>query len=103
MLGASCLWLKQAEPVFWIWQKCLFLLGALLWPLALYPAAVRYFAWMTPFPAIIAAPAQWGLPGGGWGLAAALVHQAFWCVAVVYLTARVGNAVLRAIQDGRTA
>ena len=103
MLGASCLWVRQAEPVFWIWQKCMFLLGALLWPLALYPAAVRYLAWATPFPAIIAAPAQWGLPGQGWGLAAAAVHQVFWCVAIVFLTARVSAAVLRAIQEGETA
>ena len=64
MLGASCLWVKQAEPMFWIWQKSMFLFGGLLWPLALYPPAVQKLAWFTPFPAMLAAPAQWGLPGG---------------------------------------
>ncbi len=103
MLGASCLWVRHAEPVYWIWHKFLFLFGGLLWPLALYPAAVRHFAWVTPFPAMIATPAQWGLPGGGWWLAAAFLHQLFWVAAIVLITARVGNAMLRTIQGGESA
>ena len=103
MLGASCLWVRQAEPVFWIWQKSMFLFGGLLWPLALYPPAVRRLAWFTPFPAMLAAPAQWGLPGGGWGLAAAALHQMFWVWMILLAMARVNRALLRSIQGGETA
>jgi ABC-2 type transport system permease protein len=103
MAGASCLWVRQAEPVFWIWQKSLFLLGGLLWPLSIYPPAVRLLAWLSPFPAMMATPAQWGLPGGGWWLAAALLHQIFWAAAIVLAMAKVDRAVLRAIQEGETA
>ena len=103
MLGASCLWVRHADPIYWIWHKCLFLLGGLLWPLALYPAAVRHFAWATPFPAMIAAPAQWGLPGGEWWLAAALLHQLFWVAAILLVMAKAGNAMLRTVQGGENA
>jgi ABC-2 type transport system permease protein len=102
MLGASCLWLRHAEPAYWVWHKCLFLLGGLLWPLALYPAAVRHFAWITPFPAMAATPAQWGLPGGEWWLAAAFLHQLFWVAAILFMMAKTGNAVLLTIQRGET-
>ena len=101
MLGASCLWVKQAEPVFWIWQKSMFLFGGLLWPLSLYPPAVQKLAWLTPFPAMLAAPAQWGLPGGGWGLAANSLHQIFWAVMILLVMARVDRALLRSIQGAR--
>jgi ABC-2 type transport system permease protein len=37
MIGAASLWVKQADPLFWFFQKCIFLLGCLLCPLALYP------------------------------------------------------------------
>jgi ABC-2 type transport system permease protein len=103
MLGASCLWVKQAEPVFWIWQKSMFLFGGLLWPLSLYPPAVQKLAWLTPFPAMLAAPAQWGLPGGGWGLAANSLHQIFWAAMILLVVSRVDRALLRSIQRGETA
>jgi ABC-type uncharacterized transport system permease subunit len=103
MLGASCMWLRQAEPAFWIWQKSMFLLGGLLWPLALYPSAVRHLAWLTPFPALLAVSAQWSLPGGGWWLAAGVLHQVFWGAAIVFAMARVNRALMRAIQEGKGA
>lgn len=100
MAGASCLWVKQSEPVFWIWQKCLFVLGALLWPLALYPLALAGFAWLTPFPAVLAAPAQWAQAASAFGLAAATLHQIFWTGMFILAAARVNRAMLGALQKG---
>jgi ABC-2 type transport system permease protein len=103
MVGASCLWVRQSEPIFWIWQKSMFVLGGLLWPLSFYPPALRYFAWLTPFPAMIASPAQWGQTGEAWLLAAGCLDQIFWAVTMLFALSRVDRAVLRAIQRGESA
>jgi ABC-2 type transport system permease protein len=99
MIGVSCLWMKQSEPTFWIWQKALFFFGALLWPFALYPPLLRQIAWLTPFPAILAAPAQWTLNIGDLPLLKGFAHQVFWTVVFVALVAAVNRAVLRRLQD----
>lgn len=100
MVGASCLWTQHSEPVFWVWQKSLFVLGALLWPLALYPAAVARFAWLTPFPAVLVVPAQWAQATSAFGLAAAALHQIFWTIALLLAAARMNRAVLGVLQKG---
>jgi ABC-2 type transport system permease protein len=99
IIGASCLWLKQAEPMFWIWQKSLFLFGALLWPLALYPDLLRRFAWLTPFPAILATPGGWMLSRGVPDWAFEVMHQMFWLALLVTSVSWLNRVLLRRIQD----
>ena len=99
-LGRPACGSKQAEPVFWIWQKSLFVLGALLWPLTLYPLALARLVWLTPFPAVLAAPAQWAQSTSALGLAAATLHQIVWAAAFIFAAARINRAVLRALQQG---
>lgn len=98
ILGTTCLWLTQAEPAFWVWQKCLFLFGALLWPLLLYPDIFNFIAWVTPFPAILAAPAQWALDTGVILLIGGYVHQVFWSLVLLALAAWVNRAMLHSLQ-----
>ena len=100
MLGASCLWFRQAEPLFWIWQKSLFLLGAMLWPLALYPVILSRLVWLTPFPAVLATPAQWGQATGATTLAATFLHQILWVGLFILAASRVDRAMLASIQKG---
>ena len=77
-IGLLAFWLQDVAPVYWVWQKLMFVLGGLLLPLDLYPALVQRAAACTPFPSLLAAPASFMLgvplvsPGA---LAAALV---FW-------------------------
>ncbi|WNV05957.1 hypothetical protein RP726_05955 [Candidatus Methylospira mobilis] len=100
MLGASCLWLTQAEPAFWIWQKCLFLLGALLWPLALYPGLMSRLVWLTPFPSMLAVLGAWIVSNDGATHMAGFFHQIFWVIVCVALVAATNRAMLRRIQAG---
>lgn len=57
-IGLLDVWGQFARPVYWIWQKSLFVLGGLMLPLSLYPSALRDAALCTPFPAMVALPAQ---------------------------------------------
>lgn len=100
MIGASSFWIKDAGPVFWIWQKSLFLLGGLLWPLALYPPLLGRLVWLTPFPAVLAAPAQWGQPVGAAALAGACLHQALWGVLFLLAAAWVDRTLMNAMRKG---
>jgi ABC-2 type transport system permease protein len=62
-IGLLAFWLEDVSPVFWIWQKLLFVLGGLMMPLALYPAWMQRVAGLTPFPVILAWPASFMLEG----------------------------------------
>lgn len=61
VLGLTAFWLGDISPVFWIWQKLMFVLGGLLLPLPFYPDLVVRVAKLTPFPAILAGPASFVL------------------------------------------
>jgi ABC-2 type transport system permease protein len=100
IIGASSLWFRQAEPVFWIWQKSLFLFGALLWPLALYPNLLKLLVWFTPFPAILATPGGWMLSSGVQNWVFGVMHQMFWLVLLIVSVAWINSAILRRIQNG---
>ncbi len=98
IVGASSLWLKQAEPLFWIWQKCLFLLGALLWPLVLYPDLLRHLIWLTPFPAVLATPASFLLARENSDLLLTVIHQLVWLLIGLCGVAVLNRALLSRIQ-----
>ena len=60
-IGLLAFWLQDVAPVYWVWQKLMFVLGGLLLPLELYPAFVQRAAAFTPFPSLLAAPASFML------------------------------------------
>lgn len=98
MLGVACLWIVQADPAYWVWNKFLFFFGALLWPLTLYPPFLCVVAWISPFPSIFAAPAQWMLNTSAPALLGGAAHQMIWLVFSVMLVMAVSRAMLRRIQ-----
>jgi ABC-2 type transport system permease protein len=98
MIAVGCLWTKQADPLFWIYQKMLFLLGALLWPLALYPEAFRLVVWITPFPAMLAAGGTSVLTPSFHEVVFVLAHQFLWLMLVLKTVAVVNKAVLHRFQ-----
>lgn len=57
-IGLGAIWLHDASPLFWIWQKLLFMLGGLMLPLQLYPGWLRDFALRTPFAAMLNGPGR---------------------------------------------
>jgi len=78
MVGCATLWLKQSEPAYWLWQKSMFLLGALLWPLVLYPVWLKTIVWITPFPAVLAVTGNWVIGASHYLLIGGFVAQLIW-------------------------
>ncbi len=97
VIGCAALWLGPTDPLNWLWQKLLFLLGALWWPLALYPSWVGRIAWLTPAPAVFSASGDQTLPAGAAGFPAHLAHQVLWAVLAVLAAAGAAAAVRRRI------
>jgi ABC-2 type transport system permease protein len=60
-IGLLAFWIQDVAPVYWVWQKLMFVLGGLMLPLELYPAFVQRAALFTPFPSLLAAPASFVL------------------------------------------
>ena len=60
-IGLLAFWLHDVAPVYWVWQKLMFVLGGLMLPLELYPAFIQRAAVFTPFPSLLAAPASFVL------------------------------------------
>jgi len=63
-IGLLAFWLQDISPVYWVWQKAMFVLGGLMLPLTLYPGVVQTLAKMTPFPTMLAWPASFVLGPG---------------------------------------
>ena len=57
-IGLLAFWLDEVSPVYWVWQKLVFVLGGLMLPLELYPTFIQSAAVFTPFPAMLAGPAS---------------------------------------------
>src|SRR5262245_9629793 len=91
-LGYAAAWLGTAAPLFWIWQKLLFVCGGLLLPLTLYPPALRGLAEYGPFAAILFAPGSLILAPAGTSVAGILGRQLTWFAAIALLTVGVDRA-----------
>ena len=52
-IGLCAFWIHDTSPIYWIWQKLVFVLGGLLFPLEVYPDWLRGFAELTPFAAML--------------------------------------------------
>jgi ABC-2 type transport system permease protein len=82
-IGLLAFWLDDVLPLYWVWQKLLFVLGGLMLPIQLYPEAIQRAAAWTPFPSILGGPASLMLPGGGDVVALAQGIVVWWGVAMV--------------------
>jgi ABC-2 type transport system permease protein len=92
-IGLTAVWLTDSAPLYWVWQKCAFILGGLMLPLEVYPQWLRGIALATPFPALLNGPGRMAF---GWqpSLALQVVLQLlFWSiVAVAFLVWVYGRA-----------
>jgi ABC-2 type transport system permease protein len=96
--GYGTVWLGSAAPLFWVWEKLLFVFGGLVFPLLLYPSVLRTVAEWSPFAAMLAAPASLVF---GASFAAVLTGQLIWLSVVVALTfAVVHGATARLLRTG---
>ena len=58
LIGISAFWVEDIKPFRWIYSKAKIVLGGMIFPLSLFPEALRKFAEMTPFALTFYAPAQ---------------------------------------------
>ena len=80
-IGLAAVWLTDAAPLYWVWQKSAFILGGLMLPLEVYPEWLRGVALATPFPALLNGPGRMAF---GWQPALALqvaLQLLFWSIA----------------------
>lgn len=96
-VGLCAVWLQDCSPVYWIWQKCAFILGGLMLPLEIYPDWLRELALWTPFSALMHGPGRMVF---GWQpeLAAWIALKLlFWGVVASALLAWVHHRAMRAL------
>jgi ABC-2 type transport system permease protein len=91
-LGYVAVWFGVSGPVFWVWQKLLFVLGGLQFPLLLYPGLLRRIAENSPFAAMLFAPGSLVLEGGP-AIASLFADQLLWLAILGALTLAVGRSV----------
>lgn len=99
MVGVTSIWFVQADPVYWVWQKAIFLLGAMLWPMMFYPAWMQAIMWATPFPAILANAAAWAVPTDDATHLLGAAHQLVWAAAFIVLVRWFEKKMRRHIQE----
>ena len=98
-IGLLAFWLTDIGPIYWIFQKALFVLGGMMLPLELYPRWLQNVADFTPFSALLARPAQLilraGEPREAWLLAARL---GAWSLLVALLLCLLFRRASRSLQ-----
>ncbi|HEX5419220.1 MAG TPA: ABC-2 family transporter protein [Gammaproteobacteria bacterium] len=97
LIGLTAAWFGTARPVFFITQKFLFVLGGLVVPLSAYPEALQRIAWLTPFPAMLYAPASLALDRSVAHAAAMLAVQMLWLAVAAAALHALGAAFERRI------
>jgi ABC-2 type transport system permease protein len=78
-------WLVDVTPVYWVWQKLLFVLGGFMLPLELFPTRIQRVAAFTPFPAMIAGPASFMLNASAGPAATLLTRLSLWSCLVALI------------------
>jgi ABC-2 type transport system permease protein len=94
-LGYVAAWAGLSTPAYWIWQKFLFLAGGMILPLMLYPSPLRDIAELSPFAAILFAPASLVFDSSPARIAEVLGLQLFWLPVTLLLTVAVDRAATR--------
>jgi len=93
-LGYAAAWVGSAAPLFWIWQKLMFVLGGLILPLSLYPPLLRVIAEATPFAGMLYAPGSLVLGASPAMVAVTLAGQFFWLAVLGAATFLVDRALI---------
>ena len=94
-IGLATAWLGTARPLFFISQKLMFVLGGLVVPLDAYPRALAAIAWLTPYPAMLYAPASAAIDPTGAHTSDLLALQAVWLAIAWAGVAALGKALER--------
>ena len=87
-VGLAAFWIEDSKPIYWVYQKFLFILGGLMIPLNLYPDWVSSWAVWTPFAAFLYSPARSMIELSWVSFVMSLSVAVFWSAISVYLLFR---------------
>ena len=82
-VGLLAFWMSDISPVWWVWQKLMFILGGLMLPLDFYPHVIGRVARFTPFPAALAGPASLVFDSAHADIAARLRDLGIWSLIAI--------------------
>lgn len=99
-IGLVAFWIHDCRPIYWVWQKGLFLLGGLLVPLELYPAWLRDIAVWSPFAAILHGCGSLALGAGGPAPELVAVRLVAWLGVALFVVAVIFRRGLLRIDGG---
>jgi ABC-2 type transport system permease protein len=92
-IGLAAVWVGAAAPLFWIWQKLLFVLGGMLIPLTLYPEPLRWVARASPFAAMLFVPGSLALDADA-RLLPLIAEQLLWLAGLALVVVAVERAAV---------
>lgn len=92
-VGYAAAWVTSSTPLFWIWQKLLFVFGGLLIPLSIYPPTLRHFSLWTPFAGMLFAPASLVFGPAPQDVVGTFAAQLAWLLVLGFATWAVDRAV----------
>ncbi|MGE3166937.1 MAG: hypothetical protein AB7O52_18690, partial [Planctomycetota bacterium] len=84
-IGITALWLQDVSPIYWAWQKSVFVLGGLFVPLTLYPGWLRSVAEWTPCHVLLYGVGSRVLPSPELSTVAVIVRLAAWSALLLLL------------------
>jgi ABC-2 type transport system permease protein len=98
-LGLAAFWVSDVTPLYWVWQKLLFVLGGLFMPVEYYPAWMQRIGAFTPFPAFLCRPASFVLHPVSLQATAQLALQlSFWTILTALCAVGLFQRALRRVQ-----
>ncbi len=95
IFGAAGFWMSDTRPGLFMYQKLIFLLGCMLMPVQIFPAAVQTVIWILPFWTMAYAPAR--LASGHFE-PLLIVGQLAWLAVLVWVASRVFASGERRLQ-----
>jgi ABC-2 type transport system permease protein len=95
VIGLMTAWIGPPAPVYWIWQKLVFVFGGLFLPLTLYPGWLRQIGEATPFGAMLFHPASLVLDASPAAVLRVFAWQGVWLVFAGLLVVLVATAATR--------
>lgn len=84
-IGLSAFWLHDINPLYWVYEKLLFMLGGLMLPLSVYPDWIQKIAAYSPFPTILGERSALAINYGLEKVIALFLSLALWVLIAVLL------------------
>ncbi len=96
-IGLSATWVRDVSPVYWVWQKLMFLFGGLILPIAIYPDWLQRIAVWTPFEPMLYGTGRWLIEFSWGSWAASVARLLFWLGLVLASTVWIERRAWRSL------